>query len=406
MWWGQFVQVQHIDEKKITWREFKRYFQNEYLTKRYYDKKMKDLFELNLGSMSIDEYERRFLKLLKYVSCIKDEKVKIHRYLSGMSSFISDKIQYDDPKTLEETIRRDKFLYDQQRERPTFQKAWEDKKKIKMEKRKKGTKRPFFRNTSQGQPTPKDPKMTKPMVQRPRKPSIQCWGCGGYHMYRYFHHRGEKVRTSHNARQYMTVEDMGINVPRIYAALDNKQADFQSHMTDVDGKINGQPITILIYSGAIHSYLYFKIVERFKLPRSKLGKPWLVQLATREKRKINEMLKECPMDMNGMSENFDFNIIPLGSYDCLIGMDWLDRNCIVLDCYNKAFTFLDEEGNLITGQGIPRVVTIIDVSALQLKKIYRKGCRVFLGHMEQEPKYKVPNAKYCVVLKSFEDVFK
>ena len=61
----------------------------------------KDFFELKLGSMTIDEYERRFLELLKYVSFIKDEIVKIHRYLSGFSSFISDKIQYGDPKTLE-----------------------------------------------------------------------------------------------------------------------------------------------------------------------------------------------------------------------------------------------------------------------------------------------------------------
>jgi hypothetical protein len=66
---------------------------------------MKELFELKLGSMTIDEYERRFLELLKHVSFIKDERVNIQRYLSGLNSFISDKIQYDDPKTLEETIR-------------------------------------------------------------------------------------------------------------------------------------------------------------------------------------------------------------------------------------------------------------------------------------------------------------
>jgi hypothetical protein len=41
---------------------------------------------------------------------------------------------------------------------------------------------------------------------------------------------------------------------------------------------------------------------------------------------------------------------------------------------------LDEEGNLRTVQGIPRVVTIREVSALQLKKSYRKGCQVFAAH--------------------------
>jgi hypothetical protein len=83
--------------------------------------------------MTIDEYERRLLELLKYVSFIKDEKFNIHRYLSGFPSFISDNIQYGDLITLEETIRRAKFLYDQHRGRPNYKKAWEDKKKVKTE---------------------------------------------------------------------------------------------------------------------------------------------------------------------------------------------------------------------------------------------------------------------------------
>jgi len=44
---------------------------------RYYDNKMKDFFELKLGIMTIDDYERIFLELLKYVAFINDEKVKI-----------------------------------------------------------------------------------------------------------------------------------------------------------------------------------------------------------------------------------------------------------------------------------------------------------------------------------------
>jgi hypothetical protein len=89
------------------------------LTKRYYNNKMKELFELELRSMTIDEYESRFLEMLKYVSFIKDEKVTIDRYLSLISSFMSDGIQYDDPKKMEETIRRDKFLYEKHKGKET-----------------------------------------------------------------------------------------------------------------------------------------------------------------------------------------------------------------------------------------------------------------------------------------------
>jgi hypothetical protein len=196
--------------------------------------------------MTIDEYESRFLELLKYVSFIKEEPIKIQRYLSGLPSFISETIQYHDPKTLEATISRAKFLYDQHKGRPNFQNAWEDKKKNKIEQRENGTKPPFFRNNPQGQPTSKETRMTETVGKRPRQPPIQCWGCGGDQMYRDCPHRGEKVRIVHNVQQDDTMEDMGRNVPRIYAALDNKQDEFQSHMIEVEGKINNQTIVILI----------------------------------------------------------------------------------------------------------------------------------------------------------------
>ena len=57
---------------------------------------------------------------------------------------------------------------------------------------------------------------------------------------------------------------MGRSVPRIYAALNNKQAEFQSHMIEVEGMINNHAFTILIDSGASHSYIDPKVVERLQ----------------------------------------------------------------------------------------------------------------------------------------------
>jgi hypothetical protein len=45
-------------------------------------------------------------------------------------------------------------------------------------------------------------------------------------MYRYCPRRREKVRIVHNVQQFDIVEDMGRNVPRIYASLDNKKFEF------------------------------------------------------------------------------------------------------------------------------------------------------------------------------------
>jgi len=166
-------------------------------------------------------------------------------------------------------------------------------------------------------------------------------------------------------------------------------------MIEVEGNINDQPIVILIDSKSIHRYINLNMVETFNLLRRKLRKPWLIQLDIEEKRKTNEMVKACPMEMNGLRTKDDLNIIPLGLYDCLIGMDWLDQHHAFLDYYNKKFTCLYEQNKLRSIQGIPRDVTIIKISALQLKKFYRKGCQVFA----EAPMDKLPSVEDCVVLK-------
>jgi hypothetical protein len=110
--------------------------------------------------------------------------------------------------------------------------------------------------------------------------------------------------------------------------------------------------------------------------------------------------------MNGLSTKEDLNIFPLGSYDFLIGMDWLEQHHAILDCHNKAFTCLDEEGNRRVVQGIPKAVSIREILAMQLKKCYRKDYQIFANHMEEAYKDKVPILEDHVVLQDFEDVFK
>ena len=52
--------MKDIDEDTISWRKFKKHFQKEYLSKHYYDKKMEEFFELKLGSMTMEAYEKNF----------------------------------------------------------------------------------------------------------------------------------------------------------------------------------------------------------------------------------------------------------------------------------------------------------------------------------------------------------
>ena len=74
-------------------------------------------------------------------------------------------------------------------------------------------------------------------------------------------------------------------------------------------------------------------------------------------------------------------MLPLESYDILIGMDWLEAHRAKIDCYNKTFECLDKEDNLRVVKGIPKVISGRKYSTSQLKKFYGKGCRVYADHV-------------------------
>ena len=77
IWWEHFKQIRNISERKLKWKRFQKYFKQKYLSDKYYDDKVKDFSELRLGQQTMEEYANRFLELLRYVTYIKDEKMKV-----------------------------------------------------------------------------------------------------------------------------------------------------------------------------------------------------------------------------------------------------------------------------------------------------------------------------------------
>jgi hypothetical protein len=71
----------------------------------------------------------------------------------------------------------------------------------------------------------------------------------------------------------------------------------------------------------------------------------------------------------------------------------------------KTITCLDEEGKQGQIQGILRAVTVREISTMQLKKSFRKGCQIFAAHIEEATKEKVARIEDHPILKDFEDVF-
>ena len=130
-------------------------------------------------------------------------------------------------------------------------------------------------------------------------------------------------KPAYNIQEAETVGQVARDVPRIYITREDYQEDHQSTMVEVAGKHVEQSISIFIDPCSTHRYINPRVVEICDFRRIKHKKSWLVQLATRTKREVSEVVEKCPLVMNGLATCIDLNILLLGSYDVLIGMDCL-----------------------------------------------------------------------------------
>ena len=102
------------------------------------------------------------------------------------------------------------------------------------------------------------------------------------------------------------------------------------------------------------------------------------------------------------------NVLPLVSYDILIGMDSLEQHRVVLNCFDKTFTCINNEGKILIVTEILRKTNIKKISALQLKRVVRKGCKAFAltvineEHTNNKDKLRMENIP---ILMGYSDVF-
>lgn len=106
IWWTYLKLLTKVTEKKISWKWFKKSFKQKYLSERHYDGKNKEYHGLKVGQMTMDECYNKFLELLSYPPYIKDEKVKINHFLRGLPQCYKDRIEFNEPKILHETINK------------------------------------------------------------------------------------------------------------------------------------------------------------------------------------------------------------------------------------------------------------------------------------------------------------
>eukprot|EP00253_Pinus_taeda_P018941 PITA_18941 len=420
LWWEEIKIVKGVSEQNITWEKFQKYFKERYLTERFYDEKAREFHDLRLGQQSMDEFINRFTSLLRYVPYIKEEKAKVQRFVSSLPAYIRERIEFDNPRTMDEAIRKARICYQQNKQKGDISsKRWNERKSNKVAGNNKGSrgnggksagKGQFNRNTNKGtfRTKPSESRVSEPPARSEiegTRPPVQCWGCGGPHYVKNCPQRKgvDQISQIHEAS---TVGDVARSIPRINAALEDRQAEYQPTMVEFEGKISNLSIAVLIDPGATLSYVSPKVVEHCKLSSERFKNPWLVQLATGAKRRVLAKINNCSFSIAGQPMTADLNVLPLGSYDILIGMDWLEKHWSLVNCKTKTIYYKDDLGQQQELQGIKHPVQTQPITASQLAKCLRKKCQIYaiqVGYANQ--KDKMSALGNIPVVQEFADVF-
>ncbi|KAJ0452733.1 putative nucleotidyltransferase, Ribonuclease H [Helianthus annuus] len=139
--------------------------------------------------------------------------------------------------------------------------------------------------------------------------------------------------------------------------------------------------------------------KRFKLPRS-----FGVEVANGKSVAVNSVLSKCSLILNDHMFRIDLIPMQMGSFDVIVGMDWLRRVHAEVVCSEKFIRLPLPNGDSLHFYGEKPSQGLKLMSCIQANKCLRKGTFAFLAHI-MEKKDKGPSMIDVPVVRDFPDVF-
>ena len=117
-----------------------------------------------------------------------------------------------------------------------------------------------------------------------------------------------------------------------------------------------------------------------------------------------EIIKKCTLELG--ERKFDIDLLPvqLGSFDVVIGMDWLSDNRAEVICHEKIIRIPLPNGEQLMVHGEKRDTPLRIINCMKAQKCLRKGCTAFLAHVVDK-KAEERKIEDIPVVKEYPEVF-
>ncbi|GKA51721.1 putative reverse transcriptase domain-containing protein [Tanacetum coccineum] len=449
-WWNSHVMtVTHDVAYSMTWVDLRKKMTDKYCPRNEMKKLEAELWNLKVIGTDVVKYNQRFQELaLLCVRMFPEESDKIERYVGGLPDMIHGNIVASKPKTMQEAIEMATELMDKRvstiAERQAKNKRkFENTSRNNQNQQQQQNKR---QNTGQaytaGNSDRKSYAGSKPLGPCPPR----CNNCNRFgHLARDCRIRPANNNNNNNNNNNTTNNrnnnnnnqqgngcfecgDQGHfkrNCPRLRNndrgnQAGNDRAPAKVYVVGNAGAnpdnvvagtflLNNRYAYILFDTGADRSFVSTSFSSQIDITPSTLDHYYDVELADGRIIGLNTILKGCTL--NFLNHQFNINLMPveLGSFDAIIGMDWLARYQAVIVCAEKIVRIPWRNKTLIIhgdGSTHEHGSRLNIISCTKTQKYLLKGCQVFLAHVttkKAEDKSKEKRLEDVPIVRDFPD---
>ncbi|GJZ22218.1 putative reverse transcriptase domain-containing protein [Tanacetum coccineum] len=453
-WWNGQIRTLGPEAYAMTWEVLKKKMTDKYCPQGEIKKLEIELWNLKVKGNDVPAYTERFQELtLICTKFVANETEKVDKYLSGLPDNIYGNVKAAKPKTLDETIELANDLMD--RKLLTYAERQSDNKRRADDSSRNNhghQQQPFKRqnvakvyNMGTGERKPYGgslPKCNKCHLHHNGPCTQRCHKCNK------IGHFARDCRNTGNANVANTQKGNGAtpkgngcfecgapgHFKRDCPKLKNKNGGngnaqgwvYAVGNAEKRGNAPGNPdanvvtgtfllnnhyASILFDTGADRSFISTAFSSLINIAPTSLENCYDVELADGKLVKIDTIIRGCTLKFLGHPFNIDLMPVELGSFDVIIGMDWLRRYHAVIVCDeklvqipygNETLTFCGNESS----NGRESRLAVISYSKAQ--EYMAKGCQVFLAQIsakKEEDKSERKQIEDVPIVRDFPEVF-
>ena len=167
------------------------------------------------------------------------------------------------------------------------------------------------------------------------------------------------------------------------------------------------PALVLFDSGASRSFVSLAFSQHISVSREALSRPLRVSIADERAVYATEVIRGCVLEIFGVEIPIDLVPIAMGDVCVIVGMDWLTRFGVVINCERQLVTVRDPNGGVLMVYGEGTRSGSAFCSAARVRQCLQQGCKGFVAYvMDTRVDSERPRTvDEVLIVREFPDVF-